>query len=88
MFKSTSERVEKWVNIVHAPIKPHLPAISRFLIVATFYEDAFRILWQWKDQVMFLEMSRYFPWYTAQIFLGFNSIVSINDTTFAVKHKY
>lgn len=75
-FRSTSERAEQLIGLVRSPIKPHLPAISRFLIVATFYEDAMRIIWQWSDQVMYLEKARYFPGYTAQMFLGFNASVS------------
>lgn len=75
-LKSTSERAEHFIGLVRAPIKPYLPAVSRFLIVATFYEDALRILWQWSDQVMYLELARFFPGYTAHAFLGFNAIVS------------
>lgn len=74
--RSTSERAETLIGMVGTPIKPHLPAVSRFLIVATFYEDALRILWQWSDQVMYLEQARYFPKYAAPAFLGFNAIVS------------
>ncbi|KAG2233209.1 hypothetical protein INT48_007629 [Thamnidium elegans] len=73
-LKSTSEKAEHFIGLVRTPIKPYLPAISRFLIVATFYEDALRILWQWSDQVMYLELARFFPGYTAHIFLGFNAI--------------
>ncbi|GAA5803614.1 SURF4 family-domain-containing protein [Helicostylum pulchrum] len=73
-LKSTSERAEHFIGLVRAPIKPYLPAVSRFLIVATFYEDALRILWQWSDQVMYLELARFFPGYTAHAFLGFNAI--------------
>lgn len=76
-IQSTSERAEGLLGVVGTPIKPHLPAISRFLVVATFYEDALRIIWQWKDQVMYLENARHFPKYVAPAFLGFNSAVSI-----------
>lgn len=75
-LKSTSERAEHFIGLIRTPIKPYLPAVSRFLIVATFYEDALRILWQWSDQVMYLELARFFPGYTAHMFLGFNAIVS------------
>jgi hypothetical protein len=75
-IRSTSERAENLLGMVGTPIKPHLPAVSRFLIVATFYEDALRILWQWSDQIMYLEQARYFPRYVAPVFLGFNAFVS------------
>lgn len=75
-FKSTSEKAEGLFNVATAPIKPYLPSISRFMIVATFYEDALRIMWQWKDHILYLEAARGFPKYLAPVFLGFNSIVS------------
>lgn len=74
-IKTTSERAETLLSLVGSPIKPHLPSISRFLIVATFYEDALRIIWQWKDQIVYLEVARQFPQYTAPAFLGFNATV-------------
>lgn len=77
-LRSTSERAEQLIGLVRSPIKPHLPAISRFLIVATFYEDAMRIILQWSDQVMYLEKARHFPSYIAPVFLGFNATVSWN----------
>lgn len=73
--KSTSERAENILAVVGTPIKPHLPSISRFLIVATFFEDALRIIWQWKDQILYLENARHFPKYVAPTFLGFNATV-------------
>lgn len=76
-IRSTSERAEHLLGIVGTPIKPHLPAVSRFLIIATFYEDSLRIMIQWRDQTEYLEQYCNFPKYTALAFLGFNAIVSI-----------
>jgi hypothetical protein len=76
-IRTTSERAEHLLGMVGTPIKPHLPSVSRFLIVATFYEDAMRIIWQWSDQVMYLVQVRHFPSYIAPVFLGFNATVSI-----------
>ncbi|KAF1801531.1 SURF4 family-domain-containing protein [Mucor lusitanicus] len=73
-MRSTSERAEHVLGLLGSPIKPHLPAVSRFLVVATFYEDAIRIMYQWSDQVRYLEKVRHFPGYTASIFLGFNAM--------------
>jgi hypothetical protein len=64
-IKSTSERAEHLLGMVGTPIKPHLPAVSR-------------ILFQWQDQIEFLEQYRHFPKYTAPVFLGFNSLASIS----------
>ncbi|CEP07517.1 hypothetical protein [Parasitella parasitica] len=73
-MRSTSERAEHLLGLLSSPIKPHLPALSRFLVVATFYEDSLRIAYQWSDQVRFLEKARHFPGYTASMFLGFNAL--------------
>lgn len=43
------------VDIYSQPLKPHLPAIGRFLIVVTFIEDAIRITTQWSDQNWYLQ---------------------------------
>lgn len=75
-MRSTSERAEDLLGLLGSPIKPHLPAVSRFLVVATFYEDALRIIYQWSDQIEYLEKARHFPGCTAPIFLGFNAVVS------------
>lgn len=47
--------VEDNVEIYTQPLKPHLPAIGRFLIVVTFLEDALRIVTQWSDQIWYLQ---------------------------------
>lgn len=36
----------------------YLPAIGRLLIVVTFFEDSFRIITQWNDQVLYLDKHR------------------------------
>jgi hypothetical protein len=54
-FTAFSRQVEDYVEIYSQPLKPHLPAIGRFLIVVTFLEDALRILTQWGDQLWYLQ---------------------------------
>ncbi|KAG6861294.1 hypothetical protein C0995_001848 [Termitomyces sp. Mi166 len=46
-LKAYSQLVEDNIEIYSQPLKPHLPAIGRFLIVVTFLEDALRIVTQW-----------------------------------------
>jgi ER-derived vesicles protein len=50
-----SKAIEDNVEIYSQPLRPHLPAIGRFLIVVTFLEDALRILSQWGDQIWYLQ---------------------------------
>lgn len=54
-LRAYSKQVEDYVEIYAQPLKPHLPAIGRFMIVVTFLEDALRILTQWSDQIWYLQ---------------------------------
>lgn len=71
-----SRKAEDILDRVGQPLKPHIPAMSRFLIVATFLEDSMRIIMQWSDQLTFMEQSRHFPKGLSHLFLGLNVIVS------------
>lgn len=55
ILRNWSKQIEDNVEIISQPLKPHLPAIGRFLIVVTFLEDALRILTQWSDQIWYLQ---------------------------------
>ena len=52
-----AKQVEDAIEVYSQPLRPHLPAIARFLIVVTFYEDALRIATQWSDQLWYLQTS-------------------------------
>lgn len=71
-----TSKVEDVIDQYTQPIKPHLPALGRFLIVVTFLEDALRIMTQWSDQKYYLQKHRHFPWGISHIFLFTNVVVS------------
>lgn len=59
-------RATSFINAFGAPRADHfalfdsyLPAIGRFLIVVTFFEDALRIVTQWSDQLLYLKDYRH-----------------------------
>ena len=56
-LRAVASQVEDYIEIYSQPLKPHLPAIGRFLIVVTFLEDAWRIVTQWSDQLWYLHRS-------------------------------
>jgi ER-derived vesicles protein len=58
-IRAISSQVEDYIDIYSQPLRPHLPAIGRFLIVVTFLEDALRIITQWGDQVWYLQKCVY-----------------------------
>ncbi len=55
-LRAFSKQLEDNVEILAQPLRPHLPAIGRFLIVVTFLEDALRITTQWSDQLWYLQV--------------------------------
>lgn len=56
-IRAFARQVEDYAEIYAQPVKPHLPAIGRFLIVVTFLEDSWRIMTQWGDQLWYLQRS-------------------------------
>jgi hypothetical protein len=54
-IRAIGKQIEDNIEIYSQPLKPHLPAIGRFLIVVTFLEDALRIATQWSDQLWYLQ---------------------------------
>lgn len=60
-LRAFARTVEDNVDIYTQPLKPHLPAIGRFLIVGTFLEDSLRIVTQWGDQIWYLQRCVFLP---------------------------
>ena len=50
-------------------LQPYIPGLARFFIVATFYEDSFRILTQWSDQMFYLHSWKGYNYYFVVVFL-------------------
>lgn len=76
-LRVVSSQIEDYIEIYSQPLKPHLPAIGRFLIVVTFLEDAWRIMTQWSDQLWYLQRHRKFPWGVSHTFLLVNIVVML-----------
>jgi len=87
-LRAFSKTVEDNVEIYSQPLKPHLPAIGRFLIVVTFLEDALRILTQWSDQIWYLQRHRHFPWGISHIFLLVNVITMLVGSGAVITKRY
>ncbi|KDR72587.1 hypothetical protein GALMADRAFT_252732 [Galerina marginata CBS 339.88] len=87
-LRAFSKTVEDNVEIFSQPLKPHLPAIGRFLIVVTFLEDALRILTQWSDQIWYLQQHRHFPWGISHSFLIINVITMLIGSGAVILKKH
>jgi len=83
-----SKQIEDNVEIYSQPLKPHLPAIGRFLIVVTFLEDALRILTQWSDQIWYLQQFRHFPWGLSHLFLFINIVTMLGGSGAVILKRY
>ncbi|KAI8982073.1 SURF4 family-domain-containing protein [Mycotypha africana] len=68
-------------------LKPHLPAISRFLTVATFYEDAIRICYQWPHQTKYLMLMHHLTRPVAITFLVANVLIMTFFATCIISRK-
>ncbi|KAI9023824.1 SURF4 family-domain-containing protein [Phycomyces nitens] len=83
-----SSKAEDIVDRIGQPVKPYIPVIARFLIVATFLEDTLRIVMQWSEQVVFMEQSRHFPTGISHIFLALNVIVMLAGSSLVIAKKH
>ncbi|PWN45045.1 SURF4-domain-containing protein [Ceraceosorus guamensis] len=86
--RAYTSKVEDLIDQYTQPIKPHLPALGRFLIVVTFLEDALRILTQWGDQKYYLQKHRGFPWGISHVFLLTNVIVMLAASGAVIARKF
>ncbi|KZT10267.1 SURF4-domain-containing protein [Laetiporus sulphureus 93-53] len=87
-LRAFARTVEDNIEIYTQPLKPHLPAIGRFLIVVTFLEDSLRIITQWSDQVWYLERHRHFFWGLSQLFLAINVITMLVGSSAVILKRY
>lgn len=82
-----AERVDNMLGVIGRPIKPYLPAVGRFLIVATFIEDALRIFSQWGDQVYYIWNVRHIPYFISVIYLALNILFMLVGSVAVILKK-
>ncbi|ORY35265.1 SURF4-domain-containing protein, partial [Rhizoclosmatium globosum] len=81
-------QIERVIDSASTTIKPHMPLIARFLIIATFYEDSLRLWTQWDDQSKFLKGYRGFSSTTADLFLALNILTMTTSSTLLLLKKH
>lgn len=82
-----SENFDQYLGEIGAPIKPWLPALGRFLIVATFFEDGIRIFSQWHSQVHYIWKYRGLPKYITMAYLAINILFMYAGSLTVVLHR-
>lgn len=86
-FEHYSKRIEDLIDEYSRPLKPHVPSIGRFFIVATFYEDSLRIFTQWSEQIYYLYNYRKFWKWLTILFLTLNIAVMVSASTLLILRK-
>lgn len=86
-FEDFSKKVEDSLDQYFSVLKPYVPAIGRAFIVATFYEDALRIISQWSEQVYYLHNYRKIWGWLTVVFLLANVVVMLGGATMLVMRK-
>lgn len=69
LFSAVERKLDRVLDNYGAGVKPFIPALGRFLIVATFFEDSLRIVSQWKEQVYYLATFRHLYEFVVKFFL-------------------
>lgn len=82
------DKFDEFLGKYGAPIKPYLPFIGRFLIVATFLEDGVRIVSQWDSQVSYIWSYRGLPRFLTVLYLGLNVIFMWAGSILVLTHKH
>lgn len=83
-----SEHVDTFLGKLGTPLKPYLPVIGRFLIVATFFEDGFRILSQWNAQVSYIWTYRGVPRFLTVLYLALNIFFMYAGSASVIWHRH
>lgn len=88
-FNKIIKKIEDLLDIsIFKQIKPFIPQIGRFLIVATFYEDSIRIITQWSDQIFYLTNYRKIPQFITIPLLLIIVILMLIASTLVVLRKH
>lgn len=86
-IQKLSFHAEEYINRVANPIKPYLSHIGRFLLVVTFFEDAFRICVQYPEQFDYMKNFRSLPGPIAHLFLVYCVGSMVSGSVLALSRK-
>jgi len=87
-IREQTSKIEDMLDTIAEPIKPYLPAIGRFLIVVTFFEDTLRIVTQWNDQLSYLKDYRHIPWGITHMFLILNAVAMSTGSVMIIARRH
>ncbi|CCE65585.1 hypothetical protein TPHA_0L02340 [Tetrapisispora phaffii CBS 4417] len=95
-FQKADQLIDKWLKPLEKlnetplfmKVKPYIPNIAQFFIVATFYEDTLRICTQWSDQVFYLNQWKHYPYFFVVLFLSIVSLSMFGAATLLILKKH
>jgi uncharacterized membrane protein YphA (DoxX/SURF4 family) len=88
LVREQTNKVENVLDTLSRPVKPFLSVIGRFLVVATYFENAIRIAMEWDDQLIYLEDFRKISPRISLLFLAGNCIAMCTCAIFILAAKY
>lgn len=80
-------QLDRLLDTYGSGVRPFIPALGRFLIVATFFEDSMRIMSQWKEQVYYLATFRHLYEWVVKFFLFFIIVGMLVGATLVVLRR-
>lgn len=86
-FEKLTDDLDDFLDHYLSFAKPYVPAIGRFLIVATFLEDSLRITSQWKEQVYYLATYRHLYEWVVKLFLFLNIVGMVSGSILVILRK-
>ncbi|RDW68645.1 hypothetical protein BP5796_09302 [Coleophoma crateriformis] len=87
-IKDLASKIEAFMSDLSYPLKPYMPAVGRFLIVVTFLEDAFTIITEWDNQLVFLSYYRGIYHGAAILILLTNAIAMVTCSFLVLAQRY
>ncbi|TGO44237.1 hypothetical protein BCON_0565g00010 [Botryotinia convoluta] len=69
-------------------IKQYIPLMGRFLIIVTFLEDAFTIVTEWKNQLIFLNQYRKIYYGVANLILFTNVVLMVSCSSLVLAREH
>ncbi|KAF7880287.1 uncharacterized protein EAF02_007133 [Botrytis sinoallii] len=79
--------MEAFMKDHNGTIKQYIPLVGRFLIVVTFLEDAFTIVTEWKNQLIFLNQYRKIYYGLANLILLTNVLLMLSCSSLVLARK-
>lgn len=80
-------KAEEIAEEVHSKSKKVLPSVGRFLLISTFFEDGFRMWFQWEDQTEYFRRQWGVSLWVVSVFLLLNMVAQLSGSVMILLRK-